>query len=723
MRQFERNEKDRMSQSHPYRSNRRKFLVNGTLLAAGSSLRPSIFGQVVSGEHRWTISNSAIQRILTFRNQSGLVTEQLSALTPAYQFISSAPEGFAHEFSFRCNGQFCAGTGTDFTLGSEPKQRSGERDSKILTITLRHKTLPLEVSVVYSVYGDHSALRKHLEIHNVGSDALHLSHLTVESLAFSLGPENEVTLMTQYGGIPREIFYTGRSEDAGFFLANGRTGNGVAVLSEVPGYMKRTEIAGWDNPNHVRIGVMYDTDMMPFERTLRAGEIFSTASASLIAYRAGDSFNDPHWSVPSYTSEILERRIGQHGPPWIYNTWEPFERTINQNIVFELIDAAAEMGLDVFTIDDGWQQEYGDNIVNTTAFPGGLQPIIDRVESKGMRLGLWLPIAAIGNDTPAYREHADWAALDENGKPKITGTAAGAKTVMCMGSAYRDAAAARINDAIARFHLAYVKLDLTTVFNAYGEAPGCWSHTHYHGNWAESLNLIYEGIAYTTRKVYEQHPDVLLDLTFELWGQKHIIDAGLLNAGDLDWLSNVDDNFSGSAGPLQARQLLYQRAISMPADCMLIGNLHAEQASIQERFATALGSAPLFLGDMRKLTDADRRWYHEKIAWFKNLRRTTAIDQSFFPLGSWSQTTPSSWDGFARLARTGSGIICLFRNKSESAEAVIRLPEMPGGRYTVRSIITGKNIGTVSKSDWQQGVRIQFASAAPVEILEVRASA
>jgi len=147
MRQFERNEKDRMSQSHPYRSNRRKFLVNGTLLAAGSSLRPSIFGQVVSGEHRWTISNSAIQRILTFRNQSGLVTEQLSALTPAYQFISSAPEGFAHEFSFRCNGQFCAGTGTDFTLGSEPKQRSGERDSKILTITLRHKTLPLEVSV------------------------------------------------------------------------------------------------------------------------------------------------------------------------------------------------------------------------------------------------------------------------------------------------------------------------------------------------------------------------------------------------------------------------------------------------------------------------------------------------------------------------------------------------------------------------------------------------
>ena len=177
---------------------------------------------------------------------------------------------------------------------------------------------------------------------------------------------------------------------------------------------------------------------------------------------------------------------------------------------------------------------------------------------------------------PDYREHPEWAALDQEGKPKITGTAAGEKGVMCMATAFRDVAAARIIDAIERFRLAYVKLDLTTIFNAYGEAPGCWAKGHDHGNWAESLNLIYEGISYVTAKVYEKHPDVLLDLTFELWGQKHIIDAGLLAAGDLDWMSNVDDRQPDSAGPIQARQLLYQRAASMPVESMLIGNLHAE---------------------------------------------------------------------------------------------------------------------------------------------------
>ncbi len=95
---------------------------------------------------------------------------------------------------------------------------------------------------------------------------------------------------------------------------------------------------------------------------------------------------------------------------------------------------------------------------------------------------------------------------------------------------------------------------------------------------------------------------MLLDLTFELWGQKHVIDAGLLAAGDLDWMSNVDDTRPDSAGPRQARQLLYQRAASMPVESMLIGNIHAELPSIQESFATAIGSAPLLLGDLRKLT-------------------------------------------------------------------------------------------------------------------------
>lgn len=698
--------------------NRRTLLQGGALAASGLVFPRRIFGAAAKagdGEQSWTLGNAQIARTIAFRPGSGLVTTGIADHATQTEYIG---KNAGREFSFACEGRTCAGNNGafDFVSAGEaalPKGRS-------LTVLLRHKELPLEVSAVYSIYDGHAALRKHLVLRNTGASTLRVSHLAVETINVSLGPSNELTLLTQYGVVPREIFYTGRSEDAGLLLANGRTGAGMAVLSEVPGYMKRTEIGGY-SPETTPISVMYDTDLMPFERTLAAGESFCTASASLLTFRNGDGFNDPHWRIPTYTSQVLTRRVNGQGPPWIYNTWEPFQRTIDRAIALELIDATAAMGVDIFTIDDGWQQEYGENAVNLTAFPGGLEQILSAVESHGMRLGLWIPLAAIGTSTAVYRAHSEWAALGQDGKPKITGTAAGPKAVMCMASAYREAAAARVIDAIERFRLAYVKLDLTTIFNAYGEAPGCWAHGHDHADWAESLSRIYEGISYVTGKVYEKHPDVLLDLTFELWGQKHIIDAGLLAAGDLDWMSNVDDRQPDSAGPRQVRQLLYQRAASMPVEAMLIGNLNADLPTIQETFATVIGSAPILLGDLRKLSEQDRQWYREKITWFKKLRETTKISESFFPLGSWQQTTPATWDGFARMARSGDGVIAVFRNESNAADALVQLPLLPEGRYKLRSAMTGGDLGTVGQSDWVRGVPIKFTQDQRVEIIEITA--
>jgi alpha-galactosidase len=702
---------------------RRDVLRSVVALVAGIaceySLRGEAHGDLTEAKDEgWAVGNALIRREMGFRPGVGLYTKQISnsatitdLLDPGKDIAKARPE-----FSFNCDGKLCNSNGGDFELVGVSDTSTS--NGKTLSVRMKHKNIPLEVTALYSIYTGHGACRKSLVLKNTGDAPLRITHLMIETLELGLGPENEMTLWAQYGAVPREIFYTGRSEDAGVMVINGRTGDGVAILNEVPGYMKRTEVAGWDAENSIRVSVMYDTDVMPFERRLGPGEVFTTAGASLLPFRRDDGFNDSRWRVPSYSAEVLERRIDKRGPPWIYNTWEPFERGINEKISMELIEAAGAMGMDIFTIDDGWQEEYGDNAVNLTAFPGGLDPILKAVEAKGMRLGLWIPPAAIGMETGAYKAHPDWAALDLEGNTKTTWTMAGQKAVMCMASPYRHTAAARINDAIERFRLAYAKLDLTTIFNAYGEAPGCWAKGHDHGDWAESLNRIYEGIKEMTAEVYAKHPEVLLDLTFELWGQKHIIDAGLLAAGDLDWMSNVDDTKPDSAGPLQVRQLLYARAGSMPVEAMLIGNLHAELPTIQESFATTIGSAPLLLGDLRKLTAADRAWYGEKIGWFKQLRRRVKLSESFFPLGSWRQTSPMAWDGFARLAKSGDGVVALFRNKSGAAEARVELPLIPDGRYRARSVMTGKDLGTLDRTAWKKGVGIAFPGQ--VEVLELQ---
>jgi alpha-galactosidase len=499
------------------------------------------------------------------------------------------------------------------------------------------------------------------------------------------------------------------------------TGEGIIFLNEAPGFLKRTEVNQWWNSfgsNSYRI--MYDTDLFPFCRSLSPGEIFNSAAASIILVAEGKGYSDPRWAVPGYTTDILSRNNKAYKPLWIYNTWEPFWRNINEKIVIDLIDIAHKMGFDIFTIDDAWQKDYGSNEIDTLRFPGGLDRIRDSLEKKGMRLGLWVPMASVGIKTSDALTHPEWICRDKNGKEKTTGTADGTKVVMCLATPYRNLAAKRISGLISRYHLKYVKLDLTTIFNAYGEAPGCYAPGHEHPDWEESLSRIYEGIKEVTLQIYKDHPDVLLDITFELWGQKHVIDYGLLAAGDLDWLSNVDDFFSHSPGPRQARTLLYQRSLAVPVEAMLIGNLQAQSGSIEEKFATAIGSAPLLLGDLRKLNLEQIAWYHEKISWFKNLRQQLNLNESFFPMGSWQQPNSAKWDGFGRLDHSGEGIAVAFRNEAISNTFMLQIPAMPAGNFILRSVITGKLSEPYSSMDLQKGISLIFSDQHPTEIFEIR---
>jgi alpha-galactosidase len=278
----------------------------------------------------------------------------------------------------------------------------------------------------------------------------------------------------------------------------------------------------------------------------------------------------------------------------------------------------------------------------------------------------------------------------------------------------------RLEDLVTRYKPAYIKVDLTTVFNAYGEAPGCYASGHAHHDWTESLTRIYEGLIYIGQQLYRTHPEVLVDYTFELWGEKHLIDPALLEAADLDWLSNINDRDADSGGPLQARTLLYQRAPSIPVESMLIGNLRAATGSIEEHFGTAIGSAPLFLGDLRKLSESDRKWYAERTRWYLDLRRRSSLPDSFFPLGSWQQPAASSWDGFARLSSESDGIIAIFKNQSHAESAQIRLVAPPDARYEVRSEITGKALGRVMASTLRDGWKVAIPSEHAVEVLELR---
>ena len=664
-------------------------------------------------ETSWSIGNEFVGRNIRFDSARGLETESLRYTITGRDFTSYAQDRTAGEFSFQADGHELTGRSSFVLRGSNTSNIEG---GKLLRIDLSNANAHIDVSVFYAAYDDHPAIRKWLTVTNRENKPVYLSDFCFETLAAGPGPVADLQVSAGYGATPRELFFTGRVSDPAIFVRNAKTGEGFAIVNEAPGYLKRTEIgSGWSE----RFSVMYDTDLFPFGRTLNPGETFESAKSSLVFFFDGHGLSDSRWVVPRYAEQIQRRRHGAGQPPWVFNTWEPFLRNINELTVKELAQVAKKIGMDIFTIDDGWQSEYGSNDFDRTRFPAGFAGVKTTLDNNHLRLGLWVPLAAISTNAPDYQSHPEWVCRDQNGAPKFTGTAAGRRAVMCLASGYRDLALKRLMQLIERYHPAYIKVDLTTVFNAYGEQPGCYASGHWHHGWAESLTRIYEALEYIGRQLYRSHPEVLVDYTFELWGEKHLIDPGLLGCADLDWLSNVRDTEPSDGGPLNARMLLYSRARSIPTEAMLIGNLRAPAPSIEERFATEIGAGPLFLGDLRKLTQQERDWYSEKIHWYKDLRSRMSLSDSFFPLGNWIQPNAASWDGFARLSRDSGGIVVLFKNQSGADSAEIRLPVSPGAAYRAKSIVTNESLGSITAEDLARGWKLKFPAGHAIEIIEL----
>ena len=674
------------------------------------------FAASASPAERWSVGNELVERTVAWSDQTGLRTESLTYKPTGRDLTSYSREHqqVSDEFGFTADGLQLSGA---HSFSFKAANISATPNGKQLDVQLASRDGKLDVSVHYVVYNGQPAVRKWISIHNASSAPVYLKGLHFEALAAGPGAPAELTTSAGYGAAPQASFFTGRVSDCCIFIRNSITGEGMAIINEAPGYLKRTEVGmSWTEA----FQAMYDTDLFPFGRTVAPGETFESAKSSLVLFRDGHAFEDSHWAVPGYVSRVISRRNGNTAPPWLYNTWEPFERRIDQATITSLAPVAKEMGIDIFTIDDGWQADYGSNTVDATHFEQGMPGIQSVLEGNHLRLGLWVPLAAISTKTSAYMNHPEWLCRDRSGALKFTGTASGQSALMCLGSGYRDAALERLDQLITRYHPAYIKVDLTTVFNAYGEEPGCYAQGHQHHDWAESLTRIYESLQYIGEQLFRRHPEVLVDYTFELWGEKHLIDPALVTVADLDWLSNIEDREASAGGILQARTLLYQRALSIPVEAMLIGNLHAATQPIEERFAVAIGSGPLFLGDLRNLAPADRRWYAEQSAWFQNLRTRARLLDSFFPLGNWRQPTAAAWDGFARLSRDSDGIVVLFKNKSKAEAVEIALPAPPGAAYEARSRMTGATLGRVTEADLTRGWKIPFARDHATEIIELR---
>ncbi|MCI3278432.1 alpha-galactosidase [Streptomyces cylindrosporus] len=99
----------------------------------------------------------------------------------------------------------------------------------------------------------------------------------------------------------------------------------------------------------------------------------------------------------------------------LYNSWEATGFDVDAAGQLELAKAAADIGAELFVVDDGWftgraddTGGLGDWYPDPAAFPDGFGQFIDAVKALGLDFGLWVEPEAVSPGSRLYAEHPEW---------------------------------------------------------------------------------------------------------------------------------------------------------------------------------------------------------------------------------------------------------------------------------------------------------------------------
>lgn len=152
-----------------------------------------------------------------------------------------------------------------------------------------------------------------------------------------------------------------------------------------------------------------------FAWALEPGEKFETPEAVMTYSYEG--YNGLSGHMHDFVREhIVRGKWKNKVRPVLLNSWEACYFDINEHKLQNLARKAADMGIELFVMDDGWfgkrnddKSSLGDWRVNKGKLPGGVDGLCRKINDMGMDFGIWVEPEMVSVDSDLYRAHPDWA--------------------------------------------------------------------------------------------------------------------------------------------------------------------------------------------------------------------------------------------------------------------------------------------------------------------------
>ena len=123
----------------------------------------------------------------------------------------------------------------------------------------------------------------------------------------------------------------------------------------------------------------------------------------------------------------------------LLNSWEAVYFDFNQEIMDQMMADIAEMGGELFVMDDGWfggkykrntdNCALGDWVVNTEKLPEGIEGLLADAKKHGIKFGIWIEPEMTNTISELYEKHPDWV-LEEPHRGILPGGRGGTQLVL-----------------------------------------------------------------------------------------------------------------------------------------------------------------------------------------------------------------------------------------------------------------------------------------------------
>ncbi|MBR7180072.1 MAG: alpha-galactosidase [Kiritimatiellae bacterium] len=618
------------------------------------------------------------------------------------------------EFAFRADGKMYAGWSVwkDVKV-SDGKAADGSRTVKVSAVS---SDGAVGIELAYTTYPDIALVRKTLSVANRSDKEFFVTDVDVETFRQVAMNCEKSRVMRRFARYREEgSVYIGDWNDPLVVVHDYSARRGIAIGNEGVATMKRTTV--FELGDFIVSGTPHKGDRYPFAKRLRPGESWTSMPVFTAPYvNCPDPMRVVEGAVSDYVRKYMGVRVERipSKPMFVYNTWEPFKTRVDAKLIRELVDAAAECGVEEFVIDDGWQMNVsdgkfgrGDWAVDVNKFPGGLKPVFDYIKSKGMRPGLWLSLAWASASSRPRIEHPEWFAKDKDGNTTDLhnieqGRSSGERTA-CMATPWREYIRDKILSLVKDHGLAYVKLDLAIATSAYiydDSHTGCYATDHPgHAGRDDSFEEIYASCMKLFDELHEAAPDLFIDCTFETAGKMFLMDYGIAKHAEGNWLANIKSRLSRDDGRLYVRSLAWGRTPALPASSLVIGNLFMDGRRHMLDFKSLAGTLPIMLGDPRRLSPGERAEYREWATWLKALEARHSYMSFRQDLPGFGEPQEGAWDGFARIntETKSGGLVGVFRRDAPGRSRSVAVRGLdPEATYAVLKGAKGEKVAEMT---------------------------